>query len=130
MNNIHLPHFAPHLQSTAWVQLSISECQQGLEHDLLGEGPVTVSCSGRMVKGKQEAAADYKPLWEDVRGLIERLTNAAGVIVQQPAVQLREKKQVNFIACVLTNNANMCVVESNLVMTDFNMLQEDGYALP
>lgn len=47
-----------------------------------------VGCDRRAVEGEQEAAADHQPVWEDVGGFVERLADAAVVVVQQSAVQL------------------------------------------
>ena len=60
----------------------------------MGQGAVCVSSTGWTIKGEQEAAADYQPLWVDARRLVERFTNTTDIIVQQPTVELRgsEKK--------------------------------------
>lgn len=81
-----------HLQLSVWVQISISERQQRLQYYFLRQGAVCVSRAGRAVQGEQEAASDHQPFWEDVRCLVERLGNAANIIVQQPAVELTDRR--------------------------------------
>ncbi len=71
------------------MQISISECQQRLQYHLLRQRAVCVSSTRRAVEGEQQASANHQALWEDVGGLVERLTNAADVIVQKSAVELR-----------------------------------------
>lgn len=86
------PLLLTHLQLSVWVQISISKRQQRLQYHLLGEGTVRISRAWRTVEGEQEAASDHQPLWEDLGGLVERFGDAADVIVQQSAVELRERK--------------------------------------
>lgn len=50
---------------------------------------MSVSRRGRTVEGEQQTSSDRQPIREDVRGLVEGLGNAADVVVQQPAVELR-----------------------------------------
>lgn len=81
--------FLTHLQLSVWVQISVSECEQRLQHHLLGQRAVCVSRACWTVEGEQEASSDHQPLGEDPRGLVQGFTDAADVIVQQPAVELK-----------------------------------------
>lgn len=81
-----------HLQSSVWVQISVSEREQRLQHHLLGQRAVCVSRACRTVEGEQEASSDHQPLGEDPRGLVQRFSDAADVIVQQPAVELMGRR--------------------------------------
>lgn len=79
-----------HLQLAVGVQISICEGEQRLQYHLLSQGAISVRRRGRAVQGEQQTPSDYKALWEDVGNLVEGLANAAVVIVEQPAVKLRE----------------------------------------
>lgn len=81
-----------HLQSSVWVQISVSEREQRLQHHLLGQRAVCVSRACRTVEGEHEASSDHQPLGEDPRGLVQRFSNATDVIVQQPAVELMGRR--------------------------------------
>lgn len=71
------------------MKISVCEGEQRLQYHLLGQGAIGVSCGRRAVEGEQQTSSDHQPVGEDVRGLVEGLGNAADVVVQQPAVELR-----------------------------------------
>lgn len=80
-----------HLQFSVRVRLSVSERQERLQYHLLGQGAVHLSCAGRAVEGEQQASSHHQSLGEDVGALVERLADAADIVVQEPAVELREE---------------------------------------
>lgn len=78
-----------HLQLCIWLQISICECKQWLQYHLLGQGAISICCRGWVVKEEQQSSSDHQSFWEDIRSLVEGLSNATDIIIQQPAVELR-----------------------------------------
>lgn len=78
----------PHLKFSLWLKLSIGERQQRLQHHLLSDQTVHVGSVGRPLQGKQQTPSHHQALREDTGALVERLADAARVIVQQAPVKL------------------------------------------